>query len=1512
MIAQTFSKGKIKTNSSIKKFKKILIRTLIGLILFLLLLAIALSLPFVQTQIARIATNKLNEDFGTNINIDKVAITVFGSVKLKGVLILDHHNDTLVSAKRLQTNVLSFRNIANSNLQFGSIKADALNFHMKTYKGEATSNLDVFVKSFDNGKPGSGKFRLRSKSITVENGRFRLTNENTTTPKALDFKQLNGYLKDFYIKGSDISANIQKLSLLDHRGLFVKNLKAGFTYTKTNIKLEELELVTAESALKGAVTLTYTREQMRDFLNQVDFDFKIDRANVSSNELNYFYNEFGKNQKFYLSTTLKGPLNNFILYDLKLLDARQSEIIGTVNFRSLFNKNGPGFYMNGDFDRITSNYNNLRNIMPRILGKSLPEVLEKLGVVNLMGNVVLTKTDLTTNLHMISQLGEARTDISIKDFNKPDEATYTGVIDLENFNLGQLTGQKNLKNATAHLEVEGRGFNQKSLNTIVKGDIKQLGFNGYNYRDIAINGRMKWPYFKGTVDSNDPNLRMSFNGLVDMGKKHKEYDFHAVVDYADLAKLNLVKQDSIAIFKGDFTLAAQGNNFDDMAGKLEVSQLSYQNNSGNHYFTDFFVESTFDNEGVRTVSINSTDIIEGRVRGKFKTAELPKLVQNALGSLYANYSPHKVEKGQHLTFNFTIYDKIVGIFLPGLSIGEDTQVRGRINADEGDFRLSFDSPEIQAFGNSFSNISLDVDNKNPLYNTYIQVDSMRVKKYKVSDFSLINITQNDTLYVRTEFKGGSKDQDFFNLNLYHTIDEENKSVVGLKKSEINFKDYLWYLNENDSRDNKIVFNKKLTDFTIDKISLSHNDQKVELEGVLRDSTYKDLSLKFDDVELNKVTPSLDSLNFGGKVNGQVTFKQDKNQYEPEAGITIDGLSLNDHLLGDLRLDVYGDDSLRNFKVNTSIVKGYEETFFTIGNLSVVNKQTMLELDAGFTNFDLSPLETFLSSVFPDIRGLASGRATIAGPANEPKIDGRLYIKDGGLKVGYLNTDYNFEQNAFVDLTEHSLYFRPMELIDTKYNTRATLEGTVSHNYFKDWALDLGIKTNRVLVLDTEDTDDALFYGTAFINGTANVNGPTNSLVITVNAESEEGTNIKIPIGNTGGIGTNPYIRFLSPEEKKNRELGIYTETKTYNGIEMDFDFDITTDALLEIIIDKNTGHSLSARGNGTLLLDINTLGKFNMFGDFSVVEGIYNFKYGGLLDKRFVAKPGGTIVWEGDPTRARLNIEAVYKTQANPSVLLENPAFRRNIPVEVSILLTGNILSFEPDFSINFPTVSSVMKSDLDYRLSDPNTRQNQALALLATGSFISPNSVNPYGAFVERANSLFNDLISDEDGKVDVGLNYVQAERNPYVETNSQIGVTLSSEINDRITINGQLGVPVGGVNESVIVGNVEIQYRMNDDGSLKSRVFNRENDINFLGEGIGYTQGVGVTYTVGFNTFSELWKKIFSKIDKEAAENNNNSDIPDSEFSPEYIKFMENRNKKKKDNEEEEPERIPQVEEY
>lgn len=60
---------------------------MLGLVVLLLIAGIALTMPAVQTRIARYFTDTVNKDFGTNINVEGVSISVFGGVKFKNVLI---------------------------------------------------------------------------------------------------------------------------------------------------------------------------------------------------------------------------------------------------------------------------------------------------------------------------------------------------------------------------------------------------------------------------------------------------------------------------------------------------------------------------------------------------------------------------------------------------------------------------------------------------------------------------------------------------------------------------------------------------------------------------------------------------------------------------------------------------------------------------------------------------------------------------------------------------------------------------------------------------------------------------------------------------------------------------------------------------------------------------------------------------------------------------------------------------------------------------------------------------------------------------------------------------------------------------------------------------------------------------------------------------------------------------------------------------------------------------------
>ncbi len=1474
----------------IKKIKKIVFRTFVGLILLLLVLFIAITTPFVQTKLARYFMKSINEDFGINMNINEVQLTLFGGVKLKKVLIIDHHKDTLIYVKRINTSVLGAKKILDGDLLFNDISLDGVLFNLKTYRKEKKTNLDYFIDAFGTSKTPSKKpFLLTATSIDLSNGRFILSDENHETPTSVDFTRLKIAVTNFKVYGPEIYANIQKMSFLDHRGVYVKSLKGNYSFTQHNMILDKMELKTEESNVKGYAALNYEIDDFSDFENKVEFDLKLKSAKIASNDVRCFYNELGRNRVFKLKSHITGTLNNLKLLDLSLNDNRGTRLMGFINFKNLLGSKDQKFYMNGKFDHLSTNYTDLVSLMPNVLGKKLPVIIKKFGAVSLVGNAQLTTTSIHANLTSKTALGAVTAKFTINDMDQSDKAAYKGYVVLHDFNIGNLLDNKRLSKVSLDLDVDGKGFSEKYLDTSLKGNVSHFAYNGYDYKNIAINGNFKLPIYKGSIIVNDPNLKMNFEGLVNFSKKESQYDFQIKVDNAELHKLNFVS-DSISQFKGEAIVYVQGNSIENLHGNIYVNNATYINPKSTYQFNDFNLNSSFDEKRIRTIKISAPDITNGTIVGNFKFAELNGLIANSLGSLYTNYKPIKVRKGQFLKFNFEVYSKIVEVFFPEMEISENTVVKGIINSDINEFKFNFNSPTIKAADNSFDNIRVTIDNKNPLYNAYVELDSIKTKMYKIRDFSLINVTSKDTLFFRTEFKGGSKGNDYFNLDLYHTIDKDNKNVIGFSKSEIKLKNNLWFLNEQNLSNNRLVFDKKLTDFKLDDFIFSNKEQEIKLNGEFKGSSYKDINLEFKDFDINALTSAQESFDINGNLNGKINFNQNNLVYKPTASLVIDRLKVNNYDLGILKFDIKGDENLKKFTLYSTIENEDFESFSADGNFEIVNKETLFDLNFKFDRFNLATLSSLGGDVISNIRGMVSGNATIGGSVKKPDINGRLFVNEGGLSVPYLNVDYALKDRTIIDLTDEKFLFRNNTLTDTKHKTTGSLNGVVEHKNFSDWKLDLAISSKRLLVLDTQDSEDAAYFGTAFINGNATIKGPANGLFIKVDAESEKGTILKIPINNAESVSENSFIHFITPKEKFNLQKGIVEKTRNYNGLELEFDLEITPNAEVEVILDRNSGHGMKGRGNGNLLFKINTLGDFRMWGDFLPYDGTYNFKYGGLIDKKFNVRKGGSIEWEGNPMRAQLNLEAVYKTSANPALLLENSSVNKKIDVEVVIGIHGDLSHPEPDFMIDFPTIKSVMKSELESELSDKDVRQTQALYLLSTGSFLSKDGSSQAMAssLYETASSMLGNIVQSTDDKFEMNFNVVSPDNRPSSQTDGRFEAIVSSKVNERITINGKIGVPFGGVRESSIVGDIDVKYRMNEDGSFNLHFFNKENDINYIGQDIGYTQGIGISYEVDFDTFRELVDKMFNN---NKLKNQNKEDVKeadsDSNINPDFINF-------------------------
>ena len=1446
-----------------------------------------------QTYTAQKITQDINEKYDTQINVERLKIGINAKIKLENASVIDHKNDTLINLVSLSTSVFNLSNlISKNNLDLSGTEIEGLSFNLIRYENENSDNFSQFLQKFESDKPKETTqvFKLHIDDIFLIDSDFTIINYNLDSPESFSISNLNLDLENINVAGSKISININSLSGLTGYGLKINRLQTKFFMNPTQMRLDQMRLITPGSDVSTDLVFDYNPRDWSDFENKVNISAEFNRAKISSTDLNYFYGGFGLDEMLNLSGQVNGVLNDFKLKNGIISGIQRSRIAGDFDFHEV--TNGGDFRFDTQNIDVTTNYFDLKRLLPEVLGGNLPEFLQYLGNFNLKGQTFLNGQDLKANLAFDSSEGNGIVELDFKDLNLSEAVKYQGYFKLNNLNLGKLTQNNTLGFSSFYVDVKGQGFTAESLDTKVNGKINSIDINNYNYKNIKIDGDLKYPIFDGKLVSLDPNFLFDFEGVVDASEAQNTFDFRSEVKYADLYKLNFIKKDSLSIFKGNVDIDIKATSIDDAVGQIKFKNFNYKNTFDDYNFEDFTLESIIiDNQ--HQISINSPDVIRGNLSGNFRPTRLAEFVSLSLRNLYFKNVVDSRFKNKNVNFEFEINTKIVEAFFPTVSIAPNTFLRGNISSDEDEMKIRFVSPKIRYQENILSNVEIQVDKQNPFFDTYINVSTIENAVYPISNLNLINVKLNDTLFFRTEFEGGSKNQDDYKLSFYQTYDEKDNTIVGIQRSSIKFKNKIWDINKaGDYRNNRIQLEAGLQNFSFDTIMLTHKNQYIKLDGVMRDSTYKDINLKLKQIELSNITPYIDSLDLRGLVNGDMHIYEKNDQYAPNLDVKIEDFEVNNIRYGELSLLADGNRDLSDFDVEATLSNKNQKFLSAKGNVTSNEEAQGIDVDVDLNNFDISSLSPLGADVLSRLRGKIDGKAKLYGDLSNPDFSGQLILKDAGLKFPYLNVDFDIEQDAKIELDEKKFVFSDVQLTDTKYETQGYLNGFISHNQFKTWNFDLNLNSDNILTLDTPYSKESLYFGTAFISGGASIKGPTDALEIYVDAKSNPNTVFKIPLSDVETIGDSSFIYFLTEDDKQKKAEGQTYTFDEISGLSLIFDLEIDNDAFVEVIVDQESGSLLRGRGNGNLSIEINTNGKFDMYGDFLAQTGEYIYKYQGLIEKKFEVVPGGYISWDGNPVDANMDIKAKYTTNANPAILLENPTVNREIPIDVIITLNGQLMQPDIQFDLEYPNLSSTVKSELEYRIQGQENTEVQALSLVALGSFYGGEGVvmnTVSGNIVaERVTSIFDQILKDDDGEFNIGFDYVQAERTPSQNAigSDRVGMTVKTQLSDKIFINGRFGVPVGGQTQSFVFGDVEINFLLNETGSLRAQMFNRESNIQFIGEELGYTQGIGILYTIDFETFDELFTKMLKQNGNQNIKNKPKNNSKTS-LVPSYIVF-------------------------
>ena len=1408
--------------------------------------------PIGQSALNSWLKNKLINDFDVDLSIRSFFMNPVGISSFEDLLIKDHKNDTLIFVNHLEIESRHFGGLINNDIYLGEVTVDSFLLNHVKYTDESLSNFQIFLEKLNFSKGA----KFSASQVKLNESRIQFLDENDIDSTYQIISNLNAKLIDISSKSADFSGVIEEMSLFaEGYGLDIIHSNASFSIVSGAAKLEKLNIITPNSQLIANLSMLFPAAGIQDSLNDIFIDANVLESSIGVEDIRSFVPNISGPDSFLINELIfSGTPNKFSLDSFRLA-LSDSNLSGSLSFNNSENTSKLVI------DELIINPKDILAFMPT-MEQSKVDFLQHLGTSKMTGEMTRHFSNHKIDMALYTSFGLLDVDVDFLKKDSQSHSYYDGRVRGNQFDMGGLLKQNTIGVSDFSFVVKGKGLQLNQLDTELSGYFSSFSFQDIKLDTIAVNLDAKNGQIRGSVDISDSEAKIQMEGEFNANDSLHKLSVFADVNQLKLKSIFPSTFKKERDFSGNFEIVNLGNQVNEFIGDIKANSVQINVDDQLYSFEDFTIQSRV-NKDLRFFNFQSIDFISGLIYGRFELLDVEKMLRNSFGSYFSNYKSIEVDQSSFMNFNINLKEKFSGAFLEQITIPNDSFFRGKLSADPNYTFFQIDIPKIRFKNNYFSEVRFTMDNVNPFYKTNLQISQVNGENFNLEQFWLINSVFDDKLHFRAEFENNSFSSE---LNFFATLNEKQELEFGIQPSTIAFQSKQWKINHLDTRTSKLLLTKE--GFEIGSTVFSNNESALHFSFYQHAS--QRLNILFENINLSDFILPKPKRNISGITNGTLDITFDNDKFGGEADVKIDSMIFNNVMLGDALVSLISNEEQNAYQLSFNTIDNGFITSSVEGLISSESENN-LNLNATFQSFPAAILDQLIGNAMTEIMGQIDGSISIDGKWSQPMLQGELFLDGFEFSVPYLNVGYSLVVGSRVKVNPTSFTFEPTTLIDRLNSTSASFDGTVLHQNFKFFNLDMNFTSPNFLILDTDDSYDNNYYGKAFFNGNARIHGPSQSLTFDLDGSSAEGTNIVIAVDNRGSIEDVSYLKFVN--KKANQNVNNETISPSLiKGLTLNFDLSITQDAELELLFDSDTGSTLRGSGVGSILMEINTDGNFNVFGDFIALNGIYQFKNFGILEKEFRLEPGGTILWNGNPLDAQLNLQAIYEVPggANPAILLENPGLNRKIPTDVKINLTGSIMQLEaPSFSIDFPNTSANVRNDLAYKLDDEERRQIQAISLLSQGVFISDLSLSAITAqaltsnLFQKASGVFESIFSGDEEKLKLGLNYLQGDRNSesIARTRDRLGLTLVTKVSDRLLINGKLGVPFGGVEETIIVGDVTIEFLLSKDGALRARIFNRENEFQYFGDELGYTQGVGLSYQVEFDDFKSLIKKIVKK---------------------------------------------------
>jgi TamB, inner membrane protein subunit of TAM complex len=1458
-----------------------------------------IQLKSVQTYAAHQASIFLAKKLNTKVEIGSVEISFFRKIILNDIYIEDLHHDTLLYSKRLKVGIEKI-NLDQHQLYISDIVSLNTTAKLQKYSADEDLNLQFLIDAFDTGPSTKKKKKvdwdIRLGEVTLVNTNFTYRSEHDTLETTgvnyfdLHTSKVNGRITDIQIDHDTIHATIDYLSAVEKSGFILQNFSSYVKLSSTGLKLDELRIKTPESEIATDLYFSYKNYRAyNDFIDSVKINAVFDHSQVELNDISYFAPELkGIYRNITVSGKVTGKISDLKGKNMELQIAEHTAFAGDFTLTGLPKIDETVIYLN--VTRLTTNYTDLKQIpIPPFLEHktlSIPANIAKLGNMKFKGTFTGLYNDFYAYGDFSSALGGLSSDLSVRHDDKKDKEFYKGKLKSTAFDFGNFFGVSQLGKASINVDIDGSGLTLEEVAAQLNGTITSVDFNNYTYKNIAIEGTVAKQIFKGKLNVKDDNIDFDFIGDVDFTGKLPKLDFITTLNKADLAALHFMNTTKKIDLSTQLIINVTGNNIDNLRGQVNFDNTIYKVGNETYKMSVFNLES-LETNGLKTLVLNS-DFADAKITGMFTLLEMPGEVEDILHQYLPSFFKNTDEKNLvHENFEYTIKFKktedVTRLFLPGISIAPKTLLSGSFTSTNDQLKLSGSSPQLNLYGYVIKNWSMAGETKNNELSLITACDKLFITdSLSLTDLSVTTTTRLDSINLGIKwdnkatkelYKGDVKTFLYFGAN----------KVIEFKilPSEFIVSDSAWAIN----KENQTIIDSSY--INIHNLTFQHNDQSISLNGIVSEDKKEQMKLnlnQFDLSNLNLFTSSL-GLNFKGTINGESIITDAYKEMVITNDLDFKSFYINNNEIGNGDVESIWDKTKEALYLHGSFAKAEIPNILFSGYYYPKRVENNMDMEFNIQAIQMELFKPFVKQYCSDFSGLLSGSVTMKGTLKKPEFAGKMNIDAKKITVDYLNTSYKFNQEVIID--NNSFGVDNMTLYDMPNNNKAVVTGKVYHTNFKDFQLDFDIKATKFMCLNTTEINNNLYYGTAFVTGIVNIFGFTNNIRIDANVKTEkitstnkadkinilsktELTKFFIPLSGTSEVSQNNFITFVKKDTSATNKYNVELD-----GITLNFDVDVTPDAEIQLIFDQKVGDVIKARGNGNIKLQISPQGEFSMYGDYVIDDGDYLFTLQNVINKRFDVENGSTIKWSGIPYKADLNLNAIYKARASLKPVVDTSTtssidLKKRYPVDLKLNMTGDLLSPVINFDIDLPTVDATTRQTVLSTINNEAEVNRQVFSLLILNSFVtpsqssnngtSPNVVNAAGANTsEMISNQLSNMLSKISNDFDIGVNYRPGD----AISKDELAVALSTQLfNDKLSIEGNVGNNPNSQAANTIVGDVNIDYKLTDDGKVRIKAFNKTNDNNQTNSNGAYTQGVGIFYREDFNTISELYQQYLTTL--------------------------------------------------